>query len=718
MRRAPRPGSASAWSAARAAVRDLLRPTLLVAAHRGDHDIGDGRNRGGGSARHARGAEPSGRLAAVPAASGVAGGPPASGVAFSRNPLTGLDEVVVEALPGGVDGPVAGGPAGPATRERWVWRWGAFTERPEGPRVPAPVIERVVRETIRQARARGRPVELDWVHESGSTWWRGVCPMTDLDDLRVYSNRIARDVLPGVITPLVWSVNVPLVNAAWIDLLEELVGPLDVRPEDLARSFGYRAYFDMTTLGRVFESLGMPRDSLELLLGLPKGPEAPGFRPGAATLRHLPRVAGYLRRTLRRGRWARAELRDLDERQAALAAVDPAPLDEVTLLARVDELLALGRRAAYANIVVPLVMHGYDHFLRLQLRAAGIDAGAVDPAAHRPDRAGRNPFAVLDDVRGQVDALPPEARAALASERWAALEARPDLARLRVVIEEALTRFGHVSESANDFSRPTWRENRDAVIDLVLAHPERRLAVEHLDLATVQARLPRARRPLVRLAWRRSGAFHVYRDAIGGAWTRCYGLFRGTFLALGSRLVDRGLLDVPDDIFYLTLDELRTLVADLPLPAGTPRALVARRRAEVADAADLVVPEIVYGDAFVPVRRDERGRTRLTGIPTSRGSTRGPARVVRGTADFGRVAQGDVIVIPYSDVAWTPLFARAAGVVAESGGILSHSAIVAREYGIPCVVSVADACSRIPDGAALVVDGTTGTVVVEDDSAA
>jgi pyruvate,water dikinase len=82
------------------------------------------------------------------------------------------------------------------------------------------------------------------------------------------------------------------------------------------------------------------------------------------------------------------------------------------------------------------------------------------------------------------------------------------------------------------------------------------------------------------------------------------------------------------------------------------------------------------------------------------------------------VAQGDVIVIPYSDVAWTPLFARAAGVVAESGGILSHSAIVAREYGIPCVVSVADACSRIPDGAALVVDGTTGTVVVEDDSAA
>jgi len=75
-------------------------------------------------------------------------------------------------------------------------------------------------------------------------------------------------------------------------------------------------------------------------------------------------------------------------------------------------------------------------------------------------------------------------------------------------------------------------------------------------------------------------------------------------------------------------------------------------------------------------------------------------------------------VIPFSDVAWTPLFARAAGVVAESGGILSHSTIVAREYGIPCAVSVSDACSEIPDGATIVVDGTAGSVVVVHDGRA
>lgn len=659
------------------------------------------------------------RPAAGPGARPGTGDATVTGIAFSRNPLTGLDEIVVEASVAGhpppIDGP--GAAVAEATPERWVWRWGAFVEQPVEPRAPEGVIAEVVRETARLARVRGRAIEVDWAHDGTATWCPGTRPMTGLEGLRVYSNRIARDVLPGVIVPLVWSVNVPLVNAAWIDLLEELVGPLDVRPEDLARPFGHRAYFDMTTLGAVFEALGMPRDSLELLLGLPKGPDAPRFRPGRGTLRHVPRVAGFLRRTVRRGRWARSELRELEARRAALAAVDPAALDEAALIARVDELLVLGRRAAYANIVVPLVMHGYDQALRRLLGSAGIDPTAVDPMAGRRDRDRWNPYAVLDDLRARAADLPPEAREALAAGRWAALEQRPDLAGLHVALEAALGRFGHVSPSANDFSRPTWREDRDAVVDLVLAHPGRDAATR-MDRAVVESRMAPARRPLLRLLWRRSGAFHVYRDAVGGTWSRCYGLFRGTFLALGERLVARGLLDRPDDVFYLDLAEVRALAAGLSLAAGDARGLVAGRRAEIAAAADLAVPEVVYGDAFVPVRRDDAARATLAGIPTSRGSARGTARVVRGTADFGRVEPGDVIVIPYSDVAWSPLFARAAGVVAESGGILSHSSIVAREYGIPCVASVADACRRIPDGAAVVVDGVAGTVRVEDAPAA
>jgi pyruvate,water dikinase len=72
--------------------------------------------------------------------------------------------------------------------------------------------------------------------------------MTAMDGITVYSNRIAREVLLGMIKPLVWSINIPLVNTAWIRLLSELTGPNDIRPEELARAFHYRAYFNMTTL--------------------------------------------------------------------------------------------------------------------------------------------------------------------------------------------------------------------------------------------------------------------------------------------------------------------------------------------------------------------------------------------------------------------------------------------------------------------------------------
>jgi pyruvate,water dikinase len=88
-------------------------------------------------------------------------------------------------------------------------------------------------------------------------------------------------------------------------------------------------------------------------------------------------------------------------------------------------------------------------------------------------------------------------------------------------------------------------------------------------------------------------------------------------------------------------------------------------------------------------------------------------KVLTGLQDFDKLQEGDVLVIPYSDVGWTPLFAKAGAVVAESGGILSHSSIVAREYGIPAVVSVAGAC-RLGDGVCVTVDGYRGEIVVHD----
>jgi pyruvate,water dikinase len=103
----------------------------------------------------------------------------------------------------------------------------------------------------------------------------------------------------------------------------------------------------------------------------------------------------------------------------------------------------------------------------------------------------------------------------------------------------------------------------------------------------------------------------------------------------------------------------------------------------------------------------------MSGTPTSRGYYTGPVKIVRGLQDFQKLETGDVLVVPYSDVGWTPLFARAGAVIAESGGMLSHSSIIAREYGIPAVVSVVNA-GMLKDGQCVCVDGYLGMVTVVD----
>ena len=630
----------------------------------------------------------------------------AAGVAFSRNPVTGLDEVVIEAVRGSGAGLVQDG----VTPERWTHRWGSVVELPADPILDEAVVREIAEATRAISAAWGRPADLEWAWDGSDLWWLQVRTITGLEGARVFSNRIAREVLPGLIPPLVWSINVPVVNRAWVRLIEQVIGPSDIRAEDLARQFGYRAYFDMTALGSVFEALGMPRDSLELLLGLPPGEDQPRFRPGRSAARHVPRLVRLLGSLLVYGRTVRAELRALVAAYGEVGAVPPNSLPDNALLERVDALMAITERAAYVNILAPLLMGAYQRLLDRRLQAHGIDTTAVDPTAGRTDAGQWDPRDALDAITSHVAALPAHERDALRGGGWPALGERAGLSEVAAAIASFERRFGHLSASGNDFSVPTWREDRNAMLQMILEHEPRprRSQQSWRDLAPL---LPLLERSFVRTLFVRAGAFRVAREATSFTYTRGYGLLRPTFLEAGRRLEDRGELDAPADIFLLTLDEVREAMGGRA--AGDLRDRVRARRLAMEEAIEFELPDLVFGEDFVPQRRQAAGATGLLhGVATSRGHRSGPARIVTSRAGFDRVRQGDVLVVPHSDVGWTPLFARAAAIVAESGGMLSHSSIVAREYGIPCVVSVTGACATIPDGAAVTVDGHAGTVEV------
>jgi len=512
-------------------------------------------------------------------------------------------------------------------------------------------------------------------------------------------------VMPGMIKPLVWSVNVPVVNSAWITLFRELIGPNNLQPEQLAKQFAYRSYFNMGTIGEIFELLGMPRDGLEMLLGLPSNGK-PKFRPSMTTMRHVPRMLASVLRKTRYGRTLQPEIDHLRRRFATIEKRDLAALSDSDLLAKVDELAEVATRAAYANIVTPLLANLYVAMLRRSLSNRGVDAESLDLELGDPANP-YNPNPALDRLGKQVSGAGNETVEAVRAEGSRAL---PD--HLEPALTYFLREFGHLSDSGNDFSVPTWAEQPDAVLRMAIDHAE--VSGEHRAIPWLEA--TRDLGPLtsrtVRLLQKRSSEFVDHREQVSFVYTFGYGLFRPIFQEIGRRLVERGLIEVADDVMYLNRDEVATALLGRASATAPDRDLVAVRKEEMADLADVEMPETIFGEDFFPIKRGPLNVDQVTGVATSRGLHRGTLRVVTGIEDSPRVESGDVIAVPFSDVGWTPLFARAGAVIAESGGMLSHSSIVAREYRIPCVVSVAGA-SRLPDGATVVVDGYTGTVTVE-----
>ncbi len=195
--------------------------------------------------------------------------PQYSGVLFNRNPMTGTKEIVIEGVPGEGSALVQDG----VTPERWVSRGGKWITRSDLGIMPEPAAMKVLDNSEKILDAYKNPIDLEWVYDGKDVYWVQMREITTLKDLQIYSNRISKDVMPGMIHPLIWSINVPLINTAWLNLLEEIVGKLPIKAEDLAKSFFFRSYFNMGAIGQVFTKVGLPSEGLEVLMGVTPGKE-------------------------------------------------------------------------------------------------------------------------------------------------------------------------------------------------------------------------------------------------------------------------------------------------------------------------------------------------------------------------------------------------------------------------------------------------------------
>ncbi len=268
-------------------------------------------------------------------------------------------------------------------------------------------------------------------------------------------------------------------------------------------------------------------------------------------------------------------------------------------------------------------------------------------------------------------------------------------------------RHGHHTRGEIELFNPRWSECQDFVLDMVCGyakairagHPDpgvrrdglasERVALENQCLARLRNPLKRA---LFRFALHRAHKGGQFRENLKSEAIRWLTFLRRFILELGLRLVARGRLAEPNDIFFLEIEELQS---GSLWDSGTDlRALVAPRRTEYRQNDELTPPAIVIGQfdpqTSVPEAVD-RGTKVFHGLGVSAGVATGRARVILRSDAEGRVQPGEILLAPFTDPSWTPYFVAAAGIVMDMGGLLSHGSIVAREYGLPAVVNVGPA---------------------------
>ena len=324
------------------------------------------------------------------------------------------------------------------------------------------------------------------------------------------------------------------------------------------------------------------------------------------------------------------------------------------------------------------------------------------------------------------------------------LASQTNIDSIQTALDDYFKDFGHQVRTL-DFGEPLESEdffNTTLALHNYLLKPESDPFQARERLKQEQKRIRRSAAKIFRgwlklrfywLVWL-ARRFYPYREAamshLGTAWQ----LLRPFTLELGQRLVSRNMLRHPDDIFYLTAEEIgraiRSIVAIDRLPdahrdAHYPDGAVIPELAEKASQRrilrsqrmNLNPPKLIPGPPpWAPLDGSQSGMPSpnlLRGSPVSPGQVTGEACVIRSIEEFPQVRQGTILVCPTTTPAWTAIFPQVIGLVTNIGGILAHGSIVAREFGIPAVLGLPDATEKIHDGQTITVNGSSGTVTIE-----
>ncbi|MEM9796399.1 MAG: PEP/pyruvate-binding domain-containing protein [Pseudomonadota bacterium] len=662
----------------------------------------------------------------------------ASGVAFSADPVSGRrDHVVVSAIEGLGDRLVSG------EEDGTTWTVGTEIEGPvDGPLTPDEIKQ--VADLARRAEAAfGTPQDIEWAIDGDGLHILQARPITTalrplpiLDEtVTILDNSNIVESYPGLVTPLTYSFATHVYDRVY----RAFVALLGVRPQVieaksalfanmLSRADG-RVYYNLLNWYRALALLpgfALNRDYMETMMGVdePLPPDiaaaiGPPAATGAAKLREYARLSrtalGLATAAIRLPRTRRDFYARLNRALEEGAEPETATPTELAAEYRRIEADLLDRwDAPLVNDFLCMIAFGASRkLLEKWLGPQGL-------TLHNDVMIGQGDIVSAEPARriGQIAAMVAEAGLADALRRdgLAALGGHPAIS---AEVDAYLDRFGDRCTEELKLESLPLTDDPTQLLAAIAAQADRPPASHDAppdpDWDALFQGHPLRKAIAKRLIpWTKARVRD--RENLRFERTRIFGRARRVFCALGTQLHARGHLDEPRDIFWLTVAEALGAVEGAALSPNLAAIAKARRAEDVASAErpDPPMRITLTGPAiYVPVAEthtlETQTGTSRQGTGCSAGTVTATARVIRDPRTES-LTPGEILIARHTDPGWIAVFSNASAIVVERGSLLSHSAIVARELGIPCVVGLKDATRWVESGETLRVDGATGEV--------
>ncbi len=689
----------------------------------------------------------------------------ASGIAFTRDPLSGRDDrIIVQAHWGLGEALVAGEACGDeivlgenpfddtldllriTPGDKSVMRvpvTGGTRKQatPEGI-AQTPVLDESqalqLGELLRDAAIAldfSRPAfDLEWVWDSERFWLVQARPITALkhntypalgEQPEIWSRGNTCEVTPYPLSVYDWFSSRRLINLMLEQPLVSSTYP--VQPGiQRAGLFEGHLYLNLSIMQwELHDAFGLPPKTINALIG----GQQPEIAVPRASLKQrfnrLRRLMGVMRHSKRAKKSAHEILRSAHEtaRQGREATL---PLEEAAILSRLTEQVRQTRQmkslfylqtssGGSLSFLADLIEHrlpGEGH----TLTAALLAGGEPSVTARQSYELAKLAQIAREDPLAHAWIVEPSAR-----DDWRT--ALPETNPFRIAFTKFLARYGHRGVYETYFRHPRWRESPDYLFDTIRGLMNRDLenlrqhqtASANQALATLRKRLPFWLLPIVNRLIRDAHAETNHREAARSALVALMEPQRRLLMQMSVNWRNRGLIDDADAIFELSLPELRQIIEGAVGAEGVCNRLSDRRtqlkRWHERDAKAVLLeqtgqPEPTFDENHAIAHEGAW----IAGMAVGTGHARGRARILQSPEEGVRLEPGEVLVAPSTDPSWTPLFLKAGGLIMETGGYLSHGAIVAREFGIPAVVHLPGILKQLKTGDEVEVDGRMGRI--------